>query len=301
MEMSILRYNKFDYAYARYGDADAPVIVLVMGLGMSSSLWPKSFIVSLVRKGFQVVTIDNRDSGRSTRFDEVKPHTREILSAVVRSALRMKVQNVYALEDMAFDIERVLNELGVRRAHVLGASMGGMIAQSLAMQCPNRVATLCSLSSASGNFFTGFGNVSVVASLLFGAQRFGSDEEKREYFRRFFTKIAGPVFPPTEEEISVVLGKLEGMNYDVYAQRRQLLAILASGDRRQALRQIRVPTLVIHGSEDPLLPVRAGRECASLIKDARYVEIKGMGHVMTHSLIEPLSAYVAEHCLTHPA
>ena len=301
--MSILRYNTFNYAYRRYGDTEAPAIVLIMGLALSSSFWPDLFIREIVSQGFQVITVDNRDSGESTHFSEVNPSTFDVVKAIVCSALHRPVHNApYALEDMAFDIERVLDALKIRRAHILGMSMGGMIAQTMAMQCPNRVASLISLSSASGNFITGLGNPFVVSSLLFSKARDTADEAtKLEYMRKYILRLACDTYPPTPAELEQTLEKLKVFPNERYAQRRQLMAIFASGDRREMLSQIRVPTLVIHGTCDPLLPLKAGRECANLIKGSKYIEIKGMGHIMTHALIPTLSSHVIQHCREHTA
>ena len=149
--MDALYYNGFKLAYRRYGASDAPAAVLIMGLGMSSAAWPTSLIAHLVREGFQVITPDNRDCGESSRCTDMKADGRNVASAVAQALLRRKVTSAYALEDMALDVERLLNYLSIRRAHIVGISMGGMIAQVAAVQSPNRVASLTSIASASGN------------------------------------------------------------------------------------------------------------------------------------------------------
>lgn len=156
--MDALYYNGFKLAYRRYGASDAPAVVLIMGLGMSSAAWPTSLIAHLVREGFQVITPDNRDCGESSRCTDMKADGRNVASAVAQALLRRKVTSAYALEDMALDVERLLNYLSIRRAHIVGISMGGMIAQVAAVQSPNRVASLTSIASASGNPRTGFGS-----------------------------------------------------------------------------------------------------------------------------------------------
>ena len=157
--MDALYYNGFKLAYRRYGASDAPAVVLIMGLGMSSAAWPTSLIAHLVREGFQVITPDNRDCGESSRCTDMKADGRNVASAVAQALLRRKVTSAYALEDMALDVERLLNHLSIRRAHIVGISMGGMIAQVAAVQSPNRVASLTSIASASGNPRTGFGRL----------------------------------------------------------------------------------------------------------------------------------------------
>ena len=164
--MDALYYNGFKLAYRRYGASDAPAVVLIMGLGMSSAAWPTSLIAHLVREGFQVITPDNRDCGESSRCTDMKADGRNVASAVAQALLRRKVTSAYALEDMALDVERLLNHLSIRRAHIVGISMGGMIAQVAAVQSPNRVASLTSIASASGNPRTGFGRLNAVWTLL---------------------------------------------------------------------------------------------------------------------------------------
>lgn len=134
--MDALYYNGFKLAYRRYGASDAPAVVLIMGLGMSSAAWPTSLIAHLVREGFQVITPDNRDCGESSRCTDMKADGRNVASAVAQALLRRKVTSAYALEDMALDVERLLNYLSIRRAHIVGISMGGMIAQVAAVQSP---------------------------------------------------------------------------------------------------------------------------------------------------------------------
>ena len=251
--MDALYYNGFKLAYRRYGASDAPAVVLIMGLGMSSAAWPTSLIAHLVREGFQVITPDNRDCGESSRCTDMKADGRNVASAVAQALLRRKVTSAYALEDMALDVERLLNHLSIRRAHIVGISMGGMIAQVAAVQSPNRVASLTSIASASG------------------------------------------------EELESMLGMLGSLHYDPDGTARQLLAILASGDRSWQLRRLAAPSLIIHGTADPLLPLAAGRETADLIPNARFEVIEGMGHQLPEALVPELGALIAEHCHRHPA
>ena len=189
--MDALYYNGFKLAYRRYGASDAPAVVLIMGLGMSSAAWPTSLIAHLVREGFQVITPDNRDCGESSRCTDMKADGRNVASAVAQALLRRKVTSAYALEDMALDVERLLNYLSIRRAHIVGISMGGMIAQVAAVQSPNRVASLTSIASASGNPRTGFGRLNAVWTLLRKPDNLNTEEGLRDYFARVFTPFQG--------------------------------------------------------------------------------------------------------------
>lgn len=162
----VLLSGDFRYAYRRFGDPEAPAIILLMGLGMSMDAWPESLISGLLAEGFQVITPDNRDSGDSTHMVDWHVSRTEVFRAIARALLRLRVQGEYGLEDMALDLERLLDALGIRRAHVCGISLGGMIGQVFACQCPNRTATLTSISSAVGNPRTGFGRCELLQRYL---------------------------------------------------------------------------------------------------------------------------------------
>ena len=295
-----LQYNGYRFAFSRWGDRDAPAIMLIMGLGMPGIAWPETLIAMLVREGFQVIVPDNRDCGKSSRFDDFVPDGKDVAEAIARTLLRRRVTSGYALEDMAFDLERILNELGIRRVHVVGISMGGMIAQVMAVQCPNRVATLTSIASASGNPSTGLGRATAIWKLLKKPES-DSTEGLRNYFRGVFTALAGPKYQPAEPELESMLNRIETFNYDPAAMYRQLLAILASGDRAWQLARLQLPTLVIHGTADPLLPLAAGEETARLIPEAKLVSIQGMGHQLPEALVPEIGSLIAGHCHTHPA
>ena len=298
--MEELQYNGYRFAYRRFGDRDAPAVMLIMGLGMPGSAWPDSLIAGLVREGFQVIIPDNRDCGRSSRFTEFEVDGTDVAKAVALTLMRRRVVSGYALEDMAFDLERILAALGIRRAHVVGISMGGMIAQVMAVQCPNRVATLTSIASASGNPSTGLGHVRAIWKLL-KKPRAQTPDGLKAYFRDVFSVLSGKRFRPSSEELEVMLKKIETFDYDPAAMYRQLLAILASGDRSWQLARLQLPTLVIHGTDDPLLPLSAGEETAKLIPGARLVALEGMGHQLPEPLIPEIGSLIAAHCHAHPA
>ena len=206
----------------------------------------------------------------------------------------------YALEDMALDAERLLDALGIRRVHVAGFSMGGMIAQVFACACPNRAATLTVMSSAGGNPRTGLGELRAVEALLTGG-RGSSPEAAREGYRRIFMRLSGPAWRPSDDDLERMIDVILSTPFDELAVRRQLLAILASGDRTPQLRSLRVPTLVMHGRADPLLPFRAGEEIAGLIPGAKLVGYDGLGHQLPEGLTGEMAAELARHAHAHPA
>ena len=264
-------------SFTRHGDASRPAVILLQGLGMASNAWPAELVDALVETGLQVVLPDNRDAGKSPRVTGVRVRDVEVLGAVARTLARRKVSAAYDLDDMADDVAALADGLGIGRFHVAGFSMGGMIAQTLALRHPERILSLASLSSAT------------------------TKEEAREEMREILLALSGPAFRGDVEALERMLDRIEDTPLDMEATKRQLLAILASGNRSEALGQIRVPTLVIHGTADPLLPLAAGRETADLIPNARFEVIEGMGHQLPEALVPELGALIAEHCHRHPA
>ncbi|MDO5530391.1 alpha/beta fold hydrolase [Sutterella sp.] len=299
-DKNILERGDFRYAWRRWGDPQAPAVVLLMGLGLSMDAWPEGIISGLLAEGFQVITPDNRDSGDSSRMEAWVTDRRDVVRAIVRTLLGLRVTGEYALEDMALDLERLLDALGIRRAHVAGISMGGMIAQVFACQCPNRVATLTSISSAVGNPRTGLGRLRAVATVAGG----GSDSSPagvERHIRRMLKALSGPKYRPSEAELDEAVRSAPRLGFDGAATRRQLIALLASGNRRAAVKQLTTPTLVIHGKADPLLPFKAGEETARLVKGAKLIAVDGLGHQLPPQLMGQYARWIAAHCHAHPA
>ena len=299
-ELQYLNAGGLTYAYRRYGDPEAPAVVLLMGLGLSMEAWPEGIISGLLAEGLQVITPDNRDAGSSFRFTGWQPGRGDVARAIIRTVLGLSVSGEYALEDMALDIERLLDHLGIRRAHVAGVSMGGMIAQDFATQCPNRVATLTSISSAVGNPKTGLGSLRAILAVA-GTGDASSPEALQAHFKTVLTALSGSKYRPTPEDLDDAIRSAPRIGYDPVATRRQLIALLASGNRAKAVRQLRTPTLVIHGTEDPLLPFAAGEETARLIRGAKLIPVEGLGHQLPPSLMGTYAKWIAEECHAHPA
>ena len=299
-ELQYLNAGGLTYAYRRYGDPEAPAVVLLMGLGLSMEAWPEGIISGLLAEGLQVITPDNRDAGSSFRFTGWQPGRGDVARAIIRTVLGLSVSGEYALEDMALGIERLLDHLGIRRAHVAGVSMGGMIAQVFATQCPNRVATLTSISSAVGNPKTGLGSLRAILAVA-GTGDASSPEALQAHFKTVLTALSGSKYRPTPEELDDAIRSAPRIGYDPVATRRQLIALLASGNRAKAVRQLRTPTLVIHGTEDPLLPFAAGEETARLIRGAKLIPVEGLGHQLPPSLMGTYAKWIAEECHAHPA
>ncbi|HRD92535.1 MAG TPA: alpha/beta hydrolase [Accumulibacter sp.] len=293
-EEAFVRANGIEICYQSLGDPGAPAILLIMGLGMQLVAWPDAFCIGLVERGFRVVRFDNRDAGHSTRIDwRQRP---AVLLAVVRGVLGLAVPSPYRLSDMADDAVGLLDALEIEAAHVVGASMGGMIAQSMAARHAQRVLSLTSIMSSSGNWRVAFGKPAALRELLRRPARPDDPDSRLEQLVRVFRVIGSPGFPADEGELRRQLERGIRRAYYPAGQLQQLLAIIAAGDRRQELARIRVRTLVIHGADDPLLPVAAGRDTARHIAGARLQIIPGMGHDLPPAVQALLLEAIVGHC-----
>lgn len=281
--------------YEVFGDDASPVILLIMGLGMPAVAWPKGFIEGLVRAGFRVITFDNRDCGKSTKFNEDIGFF-SILGAIFKVLCRLPVRASYSLSEMAADAEAVLDEVQVKRAHVVGISMGGMIAQVMSLHSPHRVASMVSMMSASGNPRTGFGRLRAIRALLSHPKDCNTEEAVTEYLRKLINTIGSGCFSHSEEHLRTIARYMVQSQYEAMATSRQLLAILSSGDRSKSLGRIMTPTLVIHGKQDPLLPVQAGEEVANSIPNARMLKVNAMGHDLSEEVLPEILSAVIKHC-----
>ncbi|MDK9716094.1 MAG: alpha/beta fold hydrolase [Sulfuritalea sp.] len=280
--------------YESLGDPSHPSIVLIMGLGMQLMAWPDSFCQALVARGYRVVRFDNRDCGLSGRAPGKK--RANLLLAMAASALGLPVRAPYTLDDMAGDTIGLMDKLGIARAHIVGASMGGMIAQVLAAKFPRRVLSLTSIMSTSGNRKVSKPTRPARKVLLARPANPKDPESVIEHLVEMFGVIGSPGYPSTREELRSRIGKSVRRAYDPAGVARQLLAIIASGDRRKLLRTIAAPTLVIHGADDPLVPLAAGRDTAQNIPGASLQIIEGMGHDFPEALMPRLAQAIADHC-----
>jgi pimeloyl-ACP methyl ester carboxylesterase len=295
--MPAAQVNGVQIAYEVRGDADAPAVLLVMGLGMPAAMWPDEFVRALLDRGFRVVTFDNRDSGASTRLAGLP--VPNIPVAMTRALLGLHVKAPYSLTDMAIDAAGVLDAAGIDSAHVVGVSMGGMIAQVLAALLPRRVRTLTSIMSSSGNPAprVALGKARATRALLRRPPTEPADLEAIvDHLMFVFGVIGSPGYPQDDAARRAHLRRVAGYGLYRDGTMRQLGAILASGDRRPMLHNVEAPTLVIHGADDPLVPVAAGRDTAQHVRGARLEVIEGMGHDFPPALMTSIADRVAAHC-----
>ncbi len=276
-----------------FGDPSHPAVVLVMGLGMQLLAWPVDLCEALVDAGYRVIRFDNRDIGLSSQMKTAKRVNLPL--EAMRFFLRLPLHAPYDIQTMADDTARLLDALGVERAHVVGASMGGMIAQNLAATHPDRVASLTSIMSSSGDRRLPTARLRVLKLLLSRPPQKARFEQLVAHFMRLFQVLNGPGFPMSEAQLRERLEISLRRSYAPAGTARQLLAIAASGDRSALLERIRAPTLVLHGDADPLLPLPHGRDCAAKIAGASLNVIPGMGHDLPPALIPILRDALLAH------
>ncbi len=273
-----------EVAYERFGDPAAPPVLLIMGGGAQMISWPEGFCAELVSRGVQVIRFDNRDAGLSSHFsDGPVPDLRAALAGDFSSAS-------YTLSDMAADTVGLLDVLGIGRAHLVGASLGGMIAQTVAIEHPGRVRSLTSMMSSTGHRSVGQAKLAALA-------RLGAPPEDRQGFIdwqvRAFRKIGSPGFEFDERAVADRAGRCYDRDHDRLGMARQSVAVLVSGDRTARLRSLRVPTLVIHGADDIMCDVSGGRATAAAIPGAALVIIDGMGHSLPRPLWPEFATRIA--------
>jgi pimeloyl-ACP methyl ester carboxylesterase len=277
--------NGIEIAYEVIGDPSDPPLLLVMGLGTQLIHWDTELCELLAARGFRVIRFDNRDAGHSTQIDAPVPNLR-------RGMAGLRIDAPYLLKDMAEDAFGLLDHLGIEAAHVMGASMGGMVAQTMAILRPERVLSLVSIMSTTGDRRVGRPRLRVL-SVLF--RRAPSDRDAYiEHFVRVFRLIGSKGFPSEEQHVREVAAASFERGHHAAGTGRQLAAILASGDRTEQLRALRVPTTVVHGEDDPLVPFRAGQATARAIPGARLIAIPGMGHDLPREVWPELVEAVVE-------
>ena len=287
--------NGIRITYEDKGPRDAPVILLVMGLGGQLTLWPDEFVDALNAHGFRTIRYDNRDVGLSTRFDAAGvPNLKWMF---VKAAIGLPVRPAYTLADMAADGMALLDHLGIARAHIVGASMGGMISQHIAARYPDRVLSLTSIMSTTGNRRLPRANREAM-QVLANRPMSGDKENLIAYSVRAARVIGSPGYPATEERLQRRVRADFDRGWYPQGVARQMAAIVADGDRRTMLKDIKAPTLVIHGEADPLVPIAGGRDTADNIAGARLLTIPGMGHDLPLALVDTLADAIAEHVKT---
>ena len=285
--------NGIQLEYESHGDPANPPLLLIMGLGGQLTLWPIELVEALVARGYHVIRYDNRDIGLSQKFGEHGVPNFKRVALMRLFGLRARIP--YRLTDMAADAVGLLDALGIKQAHVVGASMGGMIAQLVAATWPERVLSLTSIMSTTGNRRVPPARKEAMQALLTRAPDGATLEQVIPFGLNISKAIGSPGYPPDEERTRERIERDYKRSFYPEGVARQITAVVDDGDRRKRLKAIKAPTLVIHGADDPLVPVEGGRDTAASIVGAKLLEIPGMGHDLPLGLVETIADAIATH------
>jgi pimeloyl-ACP methyl ester carboxylesterase len=268
--------NGIELEVEDHGPTSGEPLVLIMGLGMQLVAWPDAFVASLVARGFRVIRFDNRDIGLSQRFDSLG--VPNLVLESLKYTVGMTAKSPYSLSDMADDTAGMLDSLGIAAAHIVGASMGGMIAQQVAVRHPKRVKSLTLIMTTSGARELPGPSWKVRGALISKPEDPKNPASVIDHFVKLYGLIGSPTYPPAEADLRKRLGDSVRRSYRPQGTARQLVAIVADGDRSPLLSQLKVPTQIIHGLADALVPVAAAHDLAAKISNAEIDVIDGMGH-----------------------
>ncbi|MEM9532469.1 MAG: alpha/beta hydrolase [Pseudomonadota bacterium] len=284
----VVRANGVDLACRLEGNPAHPPVLLIMGFNMNLEAWPEPYVQGLVRRGYYVIRFDNRDAGMSSRITGTRPVSIPWIAQARLLGLRLPTP--YGLEDMAEDAAGILDQLTTRPAHVIGVSMGGMIAQLLAIAHPDRIRSLGLLMTHSGS--TAYAIPSARLLSLIFRQPGNTPEAQLNYYREFWNTVSGPSYPLDPDEVDAMTLTSARRSPQPHGRHRQLAAVISAPDRRPHLKSLAVPTSIIHGSADPLIPCRGGKALARAIPGARLKVIEGLGHTLPNELADDMLDFV---------
>lgn len=283
--MKTIQANGIKLAYESFGDEANPTILLIAGLGTQMIRWTGPFCEALAVRGYRVIRFDNRDTGCSTHFSQYPPLDFSVLAATLMAGQRPDVP--YTLDDMAADAISLLDALSIDRAHVVGRSMGGMIAQIMASDYSDRVLSMTSIMSSSGNPALPQAEPDIMAMLTRPAPNpFTDESEFLAHTFSFAQRIAGSRYPLDKEAYCLLALEEARRAYNPSGTGRQIAAMAVTGDRRSRLATIRMPALIVHGTEDPLILPACGEDTATSIPNADLMLLDGMGHDLPPALYQ---------------
>jgi pimeloyl-ACP methyl ester carboxylesterase len=275
--------NGITIEYESFGRASDPAVLLIMGFSAQMTMWPDAFCKGLAERGFRVIRFDNRDIGKSTHLTNLG--TPNVPEAMMKMMFGQPVTAPYQLEDMAADATGLLDALGIDSAHIVGASMGGMIAQIVACRHPKYTRSLVSIMSTTGNRSLPQAKPEAMAAITVPPAS-DSREDRIAAGMKAWRVIGSPGFPATDDELrEAVTAGVDRVPYEPTGVARQLLAIVTASPRNEILKNLKCPALVVHGADDPLLPVECGKDTAASIPGAELVIVPGMAHDFTNALV----------------
>jgi pimeloyl-ACP methyl ester carboxylesterase len=267
---------------------------MVQGLGMPLAAWPPTFIALLAAEGFRVIVFDNRDIGQSALLREMT--VPNMFVQILRLKFGMRVNAPYQLDDMMRDVVGLMDALDIESAHLVGVSMGGMISQLLAIHEPRRVRSLTSIMSTTSERKLP-GPTKAVRRHIVRGPTANTDAARLDYHWKLWRLLGSPAYPLSDEELGGFLQRVFDRGMTAAGTARQTLAIFAAPSRVEALQKLDVPTLVIHGDADPLIPLECGIHTAHAIPGARMATIPGMGHDLPEALAPRLTRLIAQHAM----
>lgn len=278
--------SKIDIAYQRFGEPDAPPVFLMMGAGAQMIAWHDGFCEELVNRNLQVIRFDNRDTGLTTHFTHAPiPDFQAVMKGDFSTVS-------YSLSDMAADTIGLIDFLGFEQVHLVGASMGGMIAQTVAIEYPSRIKSLTSIMSTTGNPSVGKPDFAALATI--GKPNYDNREEYIQWRINSLKIIGSSYYPIDEEAVILNTGLSWDRDHDPLAMVRQLVAVLKSGDRTSLLKKLQMPTLVLHGKLDKMIDVSGGIATAEAIPNSKLVLFEHMGHSLPKPLWNEFADLISE-------
>jgi pimeloyl-ACP methyl ester carboxylesterase len=283
-----------EIVYDAFGERSAPPMLLVGGLGTQLIAWDADFCRELAARGYWVIRFDNRDVGLSTRLDEAG--VPDVMALMQAQMAGQAIESAYKLRDMADDAIGLLDAIGIESAHVVGASMGGMIVQEMAIQHPERLRTVTSIMSSTGNPALPPPKPEAVAVLM--TPPAASRAEHLEHSLQAAQVMSGTAFEIDAEGLREMAGQAYDRGLSPAGTARQMAAILASGSRKEALKSVNLPVLVIHGDADPLVPVEGGIDTAEAVPGAQLLIIEGMGHDLPPAVWPQVVEAITKHAVS---
>ncbi|MCG8392082.1 MAG: alpha/beta fold hydrolase [Pseudomonadales bacterium] len=291
MQSGTVTSNGIELFYESRGPENGEPIVFVMGLSAQMVFWPEPLLDDLAQRGYRVIRFDNRDVGKSTRIR--KPIKQGPLSAILRSMVGLSVDSPYTLHDMVADTVGLLDALGIQRAHLVGASMGGMISQLMAGTHPDRVLSLTSIMSSNNSPLLPPPKPAALKTLVAPRVKVETEDQFVAFGLEMMSKLAGTL-PQGRDELDAMYRQSWARGINPRGILNQFTAILATGSLTRYLKQIRCPATVVHGGADPLIRPAGGKASARYIRGAKLAIIPGMGHDFPPSVIDRIGELIAE-------
>lgn len=284
-ETRLANIDGLKMAYQDIGNKKYPAVILIMGLGRQLIAWKDPIVKKLLKNNFRVIRFDNRDVGLSDRMLATNEHLAKHITPFYRLT---GMGPAYFLKDMAYDVAGLMDHLKIKQAHLAGVSLGGMIAQEVAIRYPEKVISMSLIMTSSGDLTLAWPNFDIIKIAFMTPDLSGGVDSFVEYGTHFLNTIGSPIYSYDEKELKKDLIETYKRSHDWDGKHRQFLAAISSGPRIDNLKQVKIPTQIIHGLQDPLIPVEHGIQLAKVIPNSKLEIIQGMGHGFEKKVIVKL-------------